>query len=133
MTGKFYHGTSKENAQKILDTDFKTNYGRFGHGVYLTSNKLFATGYARKDGVVIECDCVGSILPIDYYSINEIFPNANVNVEEEEGYTGLELEVKKQGYDGALIIYDENDDELVVYNTNCLKNIKISVDNENNL
>ena len=133
MTGKFYHGTSRENAQKILDTGFKTNYGRFGHGAYLTSNKLFATGYARKDGVVIECDCIGSILPIDYYSINKIFPNANVNVEEEEGYTDLEKEVRNMGYDGALIIYDENDDELVVYDTNCLKNFKKSVDNEYNI
>ena len=126
MTGKFYHGTSKENAQVILEKGFKTSYGRFGHGVYLTSHKLFATGFTRGTGQVIQCDCVGNIMTIEYHSINEIFPNANISIEEEEGYTGLESEVKAMGYDGALIKYDDNDDELVIYNTKCLKNIVIN-------
>lgn len=123
---KYYHGTTTENAFKILKQGFKKSYGRFGNGVYLTSNLEYASSFSTNNGKIIECDFSGKVAIIDYYLLNDIFPNANINIEEEEGYTELSFHINDMGYDGVLIVYDqENDNELVVYNTKCIQFIKI--------
>lgn len=127
MATKYYHGTSKECAKQILSKGFKTSYGRFGDGVYLTSNKLNAESFTRGIKKIIECEFLGDMAIINYQELNNLFPCANISIEEEEGYPPLKDYILNMGYDGAKIIYDKetNDDEIVIYNPRRIQSMSI--------
>ena len=47
-----YHGTSRENKEKILDKGFKMSYGEYGTCLYLAKDKQVAYDYGDE---IIEC------------------------------------------------------------------------------
>ena len=73
-------------------------------------------------------ECAKQILSKGFnQELNNLFPCANISIEEEEGYPPLKDYILNMGYDGVKIIYDKetNDDEIVIYNPRWIQSMTI--------
>lgn len=113
----YFHGTNKENKELIRKEGFKASYGRFGQGVYFTSDMKEAKGFG--------CEVIEVTVPKDqvteiyYPSLKDIYPH--LSIEEEEGVTGLRDYVISFGYSAVEIEYVTGEKELCVYDSNIIK------------
>ncbi|MGC9933809.1 hypothetical protein [Priestia aryabhattai] len=52
----WYHGTSKENAEKIMENDFDLNFfrkGKSGKGVYFSNSKEYVKRYGKESELAV--------------------------------------------------------------------------------
>lgn len=121
MTLRFFHGTDKTNVRKIKELGIEPSYGRFGTCIYSSSNLSEAIKFG--DVVFqIEVD-MSKIKEVKYRSLKDIYPW--LNIDEEEGVTEIEDYVKKLGFSGIRVIYNDGTDELCVYDKNSIQFINL--------
>lgn len=114
---KWYHGTSSKN--NILKEGFKTNYGRFGEGVYFSNNRDEALTFGNE---LIEIDSLDHtrITSVYYPDLIRLYPD--LSVDEEEGLPELKDRiVNRFKKDGVILTYASGEKELCIYNTNIIK------------
>lgn len=113
---KWYHGTSKKNADSIRINGFQTpsDYGIWGTGTYLTKSKEEANTYGEEVLTVYVND--SEIIELDYQSyIVNLFPD--LSAEEEEGTPRLQEYILTANKKGVVVKYSANDCNLILYDT----------------
>lgn len=106
-----FHGTSKKNIKGIMGFGFKKSYGRFGKGIYFTSNLSEALKFGD---VILNISLdMSNILTLEYLDLKNTYPY--LQTDEEEGVTELEILVRQKQYAGVRIIYPDKTDEICIY------------------
>lgn len=113
----YYHGTNKDNKKNILKNGFIPSYGRFGVGVYFSSNLEEAKNFGSE-----VCKAIipkESIKEIYYPTLISIYPD--LAIDEEEGVPALREYILSLGYLAVAIEYVTGEVELSVYDTNIIE------------
>lgn len=108
---------------KIPDFDINT-VGRFGAGVYLGTTVEKACEFGVLDSIVVAKVNDNQILKFDYCQLLDWFPERELSIEDCEGVIELREFVLSQGYLGCHICYSDNDEEVVIYDTSIISDLK---------
>lgn len=112
------HRTSENSIKCILKEGFRISNepGRFGRGVYFSSNEKYTFSKEPYISAIINTD----ILSLWHSDICNMFESENIEPEEGGSYS-LEKYAKENGYKAVEIKYITEVSELVVYDTNVIK------------
>lgn len=107
----WYHGTSKENEEKILRTWFYTSMGRWGNGVYFSASRDSASLFG------------GAILKVDIPAeeiLNINFTDWEIEYPIEEEWPEL---LNRLNSAAVAIHYESGEVELCVFNPKIIRQI----------
>ena len=112
------HRTSDDSIKCILKEGFKipNEPGRFGRGVYFSSNEKYNFSTEPYIRAIIDTD----ILSLWHGDICNMFKDEDIEPDEGGSYS-LEKYAKENGYKAVEVKYITEVSELIVYDTNVIK------------